>query len=104
MKEGENETAVQWAREQHIGGPPEYAVLLAIAFEADDTGTCSLSIREIARKVGTDKVNASRILDRLKGRGLVTWIPGAGRAPNTYQLTVPVVGVSRTHYTTRSRP
>lgn len=99
-----NEEAILWAREQPIGGPAEYAVLLILAIESGEAGMCRLSRVEIAQKAATDTATVGRILDRLKGRGLVSWISGAGRARNTYQLPLPVVGGQYTHYTTPNRP
>ena len=100
----EESIAVSWARNQHVGGPAEYAVLLILAMEADRSGTCRLSTRAIAEEVGTDPGTVRRIADRLKVRGLVSWVPGKGRASTTYRLSLPVVGGQCTHYTTPSRP
>jgi DNA-binding transcriptional regulator YhcF (GntR family) len=80
---------VKWARAQPTIGPCEYAVLLAIALEADRFGTCLRSIREIAQEVTTDPSTVRRALERLRARGLLSWDRGSGRMANTYRLPLP---------------
>jgi CRP-like cAMP-binding protein len=82
--------AVRWARHQPTAGPVEKSVLFVLAEEADRSGVCRLSTRQIAQDAGTDRATAWRILGRLADRGLVKWTEGAGRTPNTYQLLIDV--------------
>lgn len=83
--------AVTWARQQRTGGPPEKAVLLILAVELDQEGTCRLSTRRIADDANTDTGTAWRALERLRKRGLIEWEKGGGRAPNTYRLACSAV-------------
>lgn len=78
--------AIRWALEQQTGGPSEKLVLLVLAIDADGDGICGKSTRIIAESASTDQRTARRVLDRLKGRGLVSWIPGSTEMPNTYRL------------------
>lgn len=81
--------AVKWARLQQTGGVAEKAVLLVLAASADPSGTCSLSARTVAEHATIGRATAYRALDRLAGRGLVSWTTGSGRAPNVYRLPLP---------------
>ena len=81
--------AVKWARGQPVGGPVEYAVLLALAHEVDRHGVCERSVREIADEVNTDRTTVRRVLDRLSGRGLVSWKQGHSGTRNIYRLPLP---------------
>lgn len=78
--------AVRWARRQETGGPPEKAVLLVLADEANRSGISKLSIRRIAKEVNTDPGTVSEALERLRHRHLVSWETGRGRSPNAYRL------------------
>lgn len=80
--------AVRWARSQPTGGPAERAALLILALESNHHGLCTLSAREIANELDTDRVTARRIVDRLRRRGLVSWDQGSSGERNTYRLTL----------------
>ncbi|MGH3494765.1 MAG: helix-turn-helix domain-containing protein, partial [Sciscionella sp.] len=81
--------AVKWARGQQAGGAAEKAVLLVLAAAVNGSKTCILSAREIAEQAEIERATVYRVLDRLAGRGLVSWTRGVGRAPNLYRLPVP---------------
>ncbi len=79
---------MEWAWDQRTGSLAGKAVLITLAAEWDLKGACRLSALKIAQRVDTDPSTAQRILDRLRERGLISWTAGAGRAPNTYVLSM----------------
>ncbi|MGH3540783.1 MAG: helix-turn-helix domain-containing protein [Mycobacterium sp.] len=81
--------AAKWARRQQTGGAAEKAVLLVLAAAVDRSGMCNISAREIAEQAEIERATVYRVLDRLAGRGLVSWTRGVGRAPNLYRLPLP---------------
>lgn len=80
--------AIRWAMRQRTGGPETKAVLLIMAEHADRTGAAHPSTRTIADEAECAPRSARRHLDRLRDLGLLSWAPGAGRAPNQYQLAM----------------